>query len=174
MPHSNLAKINKTKENALLYPVSLIHLFRLFTKRIHCFPQVINIQYNLRTLVEYPPTSCIMLILAIAGLFYNRYKNEADCFLISSLSIGRSHCPLGIEESAVTQKVVSVFYFHLVTDLCGSGSNFTLGNMGVSVMSVLLLTLFIINNSTKQVLFSGGCLTQCMHNLTTLEIKELR
>ena len=100
----------------------------------------------------------------LAGLFYNRYKNEADQFSIASLSTGRSHCPLGREESAVTEKIV--FHFDLVSGLCGSGSNFTLGNMGVSLMPILFIALFIINHSTKlwSCLFSGGCLTQHVYS----------
>ena len=46
----------------------------------------------------------------LAGLFYNRYKNEADHFSIAPLSTGRSRCPLG-RESGVTEKIVTFIWY---------------------------------------------------------------
>ena len=107
----------------------------------------------------------------LAGFFYNRYKNEADHFSIASLSTGRSHCPLGRKESAITEKRL----WSCIWALCLWIKFFTLGNMGVSLMPILFITLFIINHSTKlwSCLFSGGCLTQHVYSLTASEIKKL-
>lgn len=96
------------------------------------------------TLVKYSSASYIMPVLAIAGLFQNRYKNEADLSQLLFSPLGGAIVLQEKKKAWLQRKLYLCFYFHLVSGLCGSGSKFILGSIDVSVMSVLLLTLFII------------------------------
>lgn len=114
--------------------------------------------------VECSLTSNITLKLAIAVHLITGIEMKLIIFQLQLSPLGGAIVLQEDKKAWLERKFYLCFYFHLASGLCSCRSKFILGNIGVSVMSLLLVALFITNNSTKQSLFNGGCLclTQCM------------